>query len=81
MQNKHFYVMQAIQSWCSTVNEIVVYIKRSDYRGYLYNTHIREITYELWLSWYIEKWKDWQRLKFKIVKSVSKDSEIELKKA
>ena len=70
--------MKAIQDWNTTVNEIVEHIKNTDYPWYLYNTHVRDITHELWKYGYITKVKFWRQLQFWILKSVSKQSEIKL---
>jgi len=70
--------MKAIQSWCTEVEQIVDYIKNSDYPGYLYDHHIRLIVKELHKYNYITKEIIWRRFIVWVLKSVRSQSEIQL---
>ncbi len=77
-QKKAYYILKAIQCWCSTVKEILEFVKDSNYNSNMFDFHVREIVHELRKYGYITKVKFWRQLKFWILKHVSKQSEIKL---
>lgn len=77
LQKKAYYVMQAIQSGCTEVEQIVEYIRNSDYVGYLYNYHVRAIINELHKYRYITKEIFWRSFVVWVLKSVRSQSEIQ----
>lgn len=77
-QKKARYVMQALQSWCTTTRQMENYIKYSDYPGFMYMNHIRDVLRELMKRWYAKKEQSWHCGKYSVLKEVSSQSQIVL---